>query len=43
MDGEYITAMRTAAGAILSIQHLARKDSKTVAIIGAGVLGDTVT
>ncbi len=40
MDGEYITAMRTAAGAILSIQHLARKDSKTVAIIGAGVLGD---
>lgn len=40
MDGEYITAMRTAAGAILSIKHLARKDSKTVAIIGAGVLGD---
>ncbi len=40
MDGEYITAMRTAAGAILSIKHLARKDSKTIAIIGAGVLGD---
>lgn len=40
MDGEYITAMRTAAGAILSIKHLARKDSKTLAIIGAGVLSE---
>ncbi len=39
MDGEYITAMRTAAGAILSIKHLARKNSKRLAIIGAGVLG----
>lgn len=39
MDGEIITAMRTAAGAILSIKHLARKNSKTIAIIGAGVLG----
>jgi len=39
MDGEYITAMRTAAGAILSIKMLARKNSKTLAIIGAGVLG----
>lgn len=40
MDGETITAMRTAAGAILSIKHLARKNSKRLAIIGAGVLGD---
>ena len=40
MDGEHITAMRTAAAAILSIKHLARKDSKRLAIIGAGVLGD---
>jgi ornithine cyclodeaminase/alanine dehydrogenase-like protein (mu-crystallin family) len=40
MDGEYITAMRTAAAAILSIKHLARKDSKVLSIIGAGVLGD---
>jgi ornithine cyclodeaminase/alanine dehydrogenase-like protein (mu-crystallin family) len=40
MDGEHITAMRTAAGAILSIKHLARKDSKILAIIGAGVLGN---
>ncbi len=39
MDGEHITAMRTAAGAILSIKHLARKDSRTLAIVGAGVLG----
>jgi ornithine cyclodeaminase/alanine dehydrogenase-like protein (mu-crystallin family) len=40
MDGEHITAMRTAAGAILSAKHLARKDSKSLAIIGAGVLGE---
>ena len=40
MDGEYITAMRTAAGAILSIKTLARKNSKSIAIIGAGVLGN---
>jgi len=39
MDGEHLTAMRTAAGAILSAKHLARKDSKSIAIIGAGVLG----
>ena len=39
MDGEYVTAMRTAAGAILSIKALARKDSKSLAIIGTGVLG----
>jgi len=39
MDGEHITAMRTAAGAILSAKHLARKESKSLAIIGAGVLG----
>ena len=39
MDGEHITAMRTAAGAILSAKHLARKNSTSLAIIGAGVLG----
>jgi alanine dehydrogenase len=39
MDGETITALRTAAGAMVSIKYLARKDSKTLAIIGAGVLG----
>jgi ornithine cyclodeaminase/thiomorpholine-carboxylate dehydrogenase len=40
MDGETITAIRTAAGAILSIKMLARKNIKTIAIIGAGVLGE---
>lgn len=40
IDGEHITAMRTAAGAILSVKHLARKNSKTIAIVGAGVLGN---
>lgn len=39
MDGEYITAMRTAAGAILSAKYLACKESRSLAIIGAGVLG----
>lgn len=39
MDGEYITAMRTAAGAILSAKYLARKERSSLAIIGAGVLG----
>ncbi len=40
MDGEFITALRTAAGAILSIKMLARKNIKNIAIIGAGVLGE---
>jgi ornithine cyclodeaminase/alanine dehydrogenase-like protein (mu-crystallin family) len=40
MDGEYITALRTAAGAILSIKMLAHKNIKNIAIIGAGVLGE---
>ncbi|WP_345322841.1 ornithine cyclodeaminase family protein [Candidatus Villigracilis proximus] len=40
MDGEYITALRTAAGAILSIKMLARKNIRSIAIIGAGVLGE---
>jgi alanine dehydrogenase len=37
MDGEYITAIRTAACVMLSINLLARKNIQTVAIIGAGV------
>lgn len=40
MDGEYITALRTAAGAILSIKLLARENIKTIAIVGAGVQGE---
>jgi ornithine cyclodeaminase/alanine dehydrogenase-like protein (mu-crystallin family) len=39
MDAEYITAIRTAAGAAVSIKHLARKDATIVAILGAGALG----
>ncbi len=41
MDGKSITALRTAAGAILSIKHLARGNPKTVAIVGAGVQGES--
>jgi ornithine cyclodeaminase/thiomorpholine-carboxylate dehydrogenase len=41
MDGEYITAMRTAAAALLSIKHLARQNAKNVAIIGTGVQGES--
>ena len=40
MDGEYITALRTAAGAILSVNLLARINIKSIAIIGAGVQGE---
>src|SRR5262245_1384182 len=37
MDGEYITAMRTAAGSALSTRLLARADASTLAIVGTGV------
>jgi ornithine cyclodeaminase/alanine dehydrogenase-like protein (mu-crystallin family) len=37
MDGEAITAARTAAGSALATQLLARKDAKTLVIIGTGV------
>jgi alanine dehydrogenase len=40
MDGSHITAMRTAGGAILSIKLLARKNSISIAIVGAGVQGE---
>lgn len=39
MDGEYLTALRTGAASGLATDLLARKDSKVVAIIGAGVQG----
>lgn len=41
MDGEHITAVRTAAASLLSIQQLARKDSMTVAIVGTGVQAES--
>jgi alanine dehydrogenase len=37
MDGEHITALRTAAGAALSVRALAREDARVVAIVGSGV------
>lgn len=39
MDGTYITAIRTAAAAALSVRALARRDAKVATIIGAGVQG----
>ena len=39
MEGTRITAIRTATAAALSARHLARKDSKVLAIVGAGVQG----
>lgn len=39
MDGAYITDIRTGATAGVAAKHLAKKDSKTVAVIGAGVVG----
>ncbi len=37
MDGEHITAMRTAAGSALATRLLARRDSRVLAILGTGV------
>jgi ornithine cyclodeaminase len=37
MDGTYITAMRTAAGAALAAKLLARPDARVLAILGTGV------
>ena len=39
MDGTRITAIRTAGAAAVSTRHLARKGSRVLAIIGAGVQG----
>jgi alanine dehydrogenase len=39
MDGEYITAMRTAGSAAVSVQLLARRGAKRLTILGAGVQG----
>jgi alanine dehydrogenase len=37
MDGEAVTAARTAAGSALATDLLARKDSRTLAVLGTGV------
>ncbi len=39
MDGTYITGIRTAASAVLSVRELARKDATIATIVGAGVQG----
>ena len=36
MDGTYITGMRTAAAAAVATKYLARKNAKTLGVIGAG-------
>jgi ornithine cyclodeaminase len=36
MEGGYVTDLRTGAGTALAARHLARKDSKVLAVIGAG-------
>lgn len=41
MDGNYLTALRTGAGSGLATDLLARKNSKVVAIFGAGIQGRT--
>ncbi len=37
MDGEHVTALRTAAAAALSVRALAREDASVLAIVGSGV------
>lgn len=39
LDGEHITAMRTGGAAAVSVRLLARRDARTLAILGAGVQG----
>jgi alanine dehydrogenase len=41
MDGTYVTATRTAAGAALSVRLLARDDARVLAICGTGVQART--
>lgn len=42
MDGTIITTMRTSAVAGMAAKYLARKDSKTATLVGAGVIGRTM-
>lgn len=39
MDGTYITGLRTAASAVLSVRELARPEAQVVTLVGAGVQG----
>jgi ornithine cyclodeaminase/alanine dehydrogenase-like protein (mu-crystallin family) len=37
MDGNHVTAMRTAAGSALSVRLAAREDTRVLAVVGSGV------
>ncbi|MEM7127780.1 MAG: ornithine cyclodeaminase family protein [Chloroflexota bacterium] len=39
MDGTFITGIRTAASAMVSVKALAREDAKVATVVGAGVQG----
>jgi alanine dehydrogenase len=39
MDGTLVTAMRTAATAVLSVRMLSKRDSRVATVVGAGVQG----
>ncbi|WP_137389000.1 ornithine cyclodeaminase family protein [Rhodoligotrophos defluvii] len=39
LDGTYITGVRTAASAVLSVASLARPDARVATVVGAGVQG----
>jgi alanine dehydrogenase len=41
MDGTWITAMRTGAASGMATKYLARKDSRTLGLIGAGAQAET--
>jgi alanine dehydrogenase len=41
LGGTYLTSMRTGAAGVVAAKYLARKDSKVVGIVGAGVQGRT--
>jgi ornithine cyclodeaminase/alanine dehydrogenase len=41
MDGTFLTALRTGAASGVATKYLARKDARTVGLIGAGVQGRT--
>jgi len=41
MDGTWITNMRTGAGGAVAAKYLARKDSRVIAMVGAGVQART--
>lgn len=41
MDGTHLTNMRTGAGGAIAVEYLARKDSRVVGMVGAGIQART--